>query len=61
MLTTYSLHGHNIAINPPNEKYMGAGDVKFRNCYQLAHTAYAFQQEFEPREMRMLWKKVNGS
>ena len=33
MLTACSLYGHNLTIKLPSEKHMGAGGVKFRNCY----------------------------
>ena len=58
-INTCSIHAHNVCIKSPAEKYLGSGSISNRNCLQLVFTAYALQNEFEPREFRLLWNKVN--
>ena len=55
-----SLYGHNLTIQSPANKYLGTGGVHYRNFLQLVFTTHALQNEFEPREFKFLWSKVNG-
>ena len=58
---TYSLYGHNLAIQSPTKKFLGTGRVSYRNCLQLVFTAYHLQQQFEISEFKILWRKVNNT
>ena len=53
-ISACSSHSHNLTIKYPAEKCLGAGEGYCRKYCQLFFIAHALQNEFEPREFRLL-------